>query len=201
MEKDAENVLSITDGRAEDFIDILSSKTRREILCLLGKTSATISEIADELDTSIQNAKYHIEKLKEIDLVKVKETRYTEKGNETDIYSFKESKDIILLSSSSEKAEKIQKSLKNISVITTAVITSTGVIKFLRGDFRELKSQSSYLVNDTMNQTINASTTTPPSSENPLIENFTEILADPILFIFAALFGTLFLVHKHYKIS
>ncbi|MFB6146178.1 MAG: ArsR/SmtB family transcription factor [Halobacteriaceae archaeon] len=79
-------VLGVDEEDAEDVLSALSAETAREILAALYEDPATPSEVADSVDTSLQNAQYHLENLTDADLVEVRGTRYSEKGREMDVY-------------------------------------------------------------------------------------------------------------------
>jgi len=68
-------------------IDALSSDTARRILKKLRDEPATKSDIADRVETSIQNAHYHLERLDDAGLVQVIGTHYSSRGMEMDVYA------------------------------------------------------------------------------------------------------------------
>jgi DNA-binding transcriptional ArsR family regulator len=47
----------------------------------------TKSELADRVETSLQNVTYHVDKLHDAGLVTVIDQWYSEKGNEMDVYA------------------------------------------------------------------------------------------------------------------
>jgi DNA-binding transcriptional ArsR family regulator len=77
--------LDETDSGA--VFSVLSSETARSLLAALYETPATKSELAEELDTSIQNVDYHVGNLLDADLVTVVEQWYSKKGNEMDVFA------------------------------------------------------------------------------------------------------------------
>ena len=58
----------------------------REILSILHEDPATMSEIADRIDTSVQNVSYHVNRLERADLVSPVDTWYSTKGREMDVF-------------------------------------------------------------------------------------------------------------------
>jgi DNA-binding transcriptional ArsR family regulator len=80
-------VIGVDSDDADDLLGALSSDTAREILAELHEEAATPSEVADRTDTTVQNARYHLENLSEAGLIEVDETRYSPKGREMDVYS------------------------------------------------------------------------------------------------------------------
>lgn len=65
----------------------LSSSTARAIIGTLGDEPATASTLAEDVDTSLQNAHYHLEALCDADLVERVETWYSAKGTEMTVYA------------------------------------------------------------------------------------------------------------------
>ncbi|PSQ40434.1 ArsR family transcriptional regulator [Halobacteriales archaeon SW_12_71_31] len=70
-----------------ELIASLSSETARSILVALHDRPATASELADSVDTTVQNVRHHLDSLREADLVRTAETRYSSKGREMDVYA------------------------------------------------------------------------------------------------------------------
>lgn len=81
------DVIALDDEAADDVFSALTSQTTRRILVALYETPRTASDIADAVDTSLQNVNYHIHKLEEADLIEVVETTYSNQGKEMKIYA------------------------------------------------------------------------------------------------------------------
>ena len=69
-----------------DVLDAVGSETARSILLAVRREPLTASEIADRVDTSVQNASYHLTKLTDARLVRVYDNVYSEKGCEMKLY-------------------------------------------------------------------------------------------------------------------
>ena len=80
-------VVGLDETDSGDVFSVLSSETARSLLAALYETPATKSELAEELDTSIQNVDYHVENLLDAELVTVVEQWYSTKGNEMDVFA------------------------------------------------------------------------------------------------------------------
>lgn len=65
----------------------LGSETATNILASLSENPTTASTVADRVDTSLQNAHYHIERLEEAGLVDVVDTWYSSRGVEMNVYA------------------------------------------------------------------------------------------------------------------
>lgn len=72
---------------AGELISALSSETARSILVALHDHPATASELADHVGTTVQNVRHHLDSLREADLVRAADTRYSSKGREMDVYA------------------------------------------------------------------------------------------------------------------
>jgi len=90
-------VLDIDDAEADAVFDALSSQTTRRVLAVLHRTPSTPSELADQTDTSVQNAMYHLDKLEDVGLVRVAETQYSSRGKEMRVYAPSEHPAVVFL--------------------------------------------------------------------------------------------------------
>ena len=80
-------VVDLDDEDADAVFGALSSSTARQIYALLDEQPATPSDVADGIDSSIQNVRYHLEKLEDAGLVEVVDTWYSSRGNEMSVYA------------------------------------------------------------------------------------------------------------------
>lgn len=85
-EKDPQ-VVALDDPAADDVFAVLSSEIARSILRQLYEEPASQSELADRVDTSIQNADYHLANLVDAGLITVVDQWYSEKGRTMDVYA------------------------------------------------------------------------------------------------------------------
>lgn len=79
-------VIGIDDDVADDLLAAMSSGTARRLLAALHEEPAAPSELADQVDTSLQNTQYHLGKLEAAGVVEVVDTVYSEKGREMKLY-------------------------------------------------------------------------------------------------------------------
>lgn len=79
-------VLWLDDEEADALIGSLSSETARSVLSTVHEGPRTASEIADAVDTSLQNARHHLTNLQDAGLVRVVDTRFSVKGREMNVY-------------------------------------------------------------------------------------------------------------------
>jgi DNA-binding transcriptional ArsR family regulator len=80
-------VIPVDSDDADDVLSALSSDTARNLLAQLHEEPAPPGELASRVDTSLQNAQYHLEKLESAGAVEVVDTAYSEKGREMDVYA------------------------------------------------------------------------------------------------------------------
>lgn len=79
-------VIGIDDDVADDLLAAMSSGTARQLLAALHEEPAAPSELADQVNTSLQNTQYHLGKLEDAGAVEVVDTVYSEKGREMKLY-------------------------------------------------------------------------------------------------------------------
>jgi len=80
-------VVGVDSDDADELLSALSSATARRLLCELHENPAPPAELADCVDTTLQNVQYHLEKLEDAGAVTVVDTAYSEKGREMDVYA------------------------------------------------------------------------------------------------------------------
>lgn len=80
-------VIGLDSEDADELLSALNSETARRILAELHEQPRTPSALADRVDTSLQNAQYHLENLEEAGLIGVADTAYSEKGREMNVYA------------------------------------------------------------------------------------------------------------------
>ncbi|WP_138006288.1 ArsR/SmtB family transcription factor [Halalkalirubrum salinum] len=80
-------VVGLDSEDADSVINALSSETARTVLHALHDRPDTPAELADRVDTTLQNVQYHIGKLEDAELVEVVDTVYSEKGREMKVYA------------------------------------------------------------------------------------------------------------------
>lgn len=80
-------LVDVDEDAADAVFDALSSKTARRLYVLLREEPRPPVDIADELDTSVQNVHHHLAALRDADLVEGVDTVYSEKGVEMTVYA------------------------------------------------------------------------------------------------------------------
>ena len=80
-------VVGVDDAEADDVLSALSSGTARRVLAELHDDPAPPSELADRVETSLQNVQYHLDKLQSCGAVEIVDTAYSAKGREMDVFA------------------------------------------------------------------------------------------------------------------
>ena len=80
-------VVALDTEEAAAICSSLASETANRILAQLFEEPATASDLADHVDTSLQNAHYHLEQLQEAGVVRVVDTWYSSRGVEMNVYA------------------------------------------------------------------------------------------------------------------
>lgn len=86
-EENDPRVIGVDSEEADDVLSALTAETGRELLSALHDEPAPPAELADRVDTSLQNAQYHLNKLESAGAIEVIDTVYSEKGREMDVYA------------------------------------------------------------------------------------------------------------------
>lgn len=69
------------------MLPTLASTTARQILIQLHEKPRTASDLADSVDTSLQNVLHHLSSLQEAGLITIVGTWYSSRGVEMDVYA------------------------------------------------------------------------------------------------------------------
>ncbi|WP_227378266.1 ArsR/SmtB family transcription factor [Haladaptatus halobius] len=104
-------ILGVDEQDTDVVFNTLSSQTARKLLVAINEEPGTPSELANRLDTSIQTVSYHLDALVEAELIRVADTRYSEKGREMKIYAPGENL-VVLVVGTEESAHGIRSLLK-----------------------------------------------------------------------------------------
>ncbi|ELY57134.1 regulatory protein ArsR [Natronococcus amylolyticus DSM 10524] len=94
---------------ADAVFGALSSTTARRIYARVDDEPSTPSDIAEAIDSSIQNVRYHLENLEEAGLVTVVDTWYSSRGNEMSVYATTDGP--LIVTSDESKASQLRAAL------------------------------------------------------------------------------------------
>ena len=80
-------LVELDDETADDVFAALSAGTARDILRRLYREPGTATDVAEAADTSLQNARYHLDTLQNAGLVEAVDTWYSSRGTEMTVYA------------------------------------------------------------------------------------------------------------------
>jgi len=146
-------VVDVADEDAGELVDALSSETARELFSALHDDPAPPSELARDLDTSVQNVHYHLSKLQSAGVVESVGTRLSEKGNEMTVYGPAADPIVFVGGSSPAQRGTLRRSLADwatgISVLAlTSLAVQIAAERFLGGPASSLFEPASLGVAD-----------------------------------------------------
>jgi DNA-binding transcriptional ArsR family regulator len=126
-------VVGVESDDADELLSALSSATARNLLCALHEDPAPPAELADRVDTSLQNAQYHLEKLETAGAVKIVDTAYSEKGREMDVYAPAD-QPLVIFAGDREESTSIRTALTRLLGGFGALALASAVIEQVAGD-------------------------------------------------------------------
>jgi DNA-binding transcriptional ArsR family regulator len=106
-------VVGLDSDEADALMRALSSDTAREMLSSLHEEPLPPSKLADEVDTTLQNAQYHLERLSDAGAIEVVGTAYSEKGREMDVYAPAD-KPLVIFAGREDQASGIRAALRRL---------------------------------------------------------------------------------------
>lgn len=125
-------IIGLDSDDADDLIAALSSETARELLAAFHEEPATPSAVADRVDTSLQNAQYHIRNLEEAELIEEIDTCYSEKGREMSVYAPRD-RPLVVVASPEEETTDVAAALKRLLGAIGALGVASLVVERLVG--------------------------------------------------------------------
>lgn len=106
-------IIDLGDRPPDDLLGAFNSSTARALLQQLRASPTYPSELAEEIDTSVQNVHYHLTKLEEADAVEAVDTVYSEKGREMTVYA-PTADPLVLVSGSEERRQQVVEALSHL---------------------------------------------------------------------------------------
>lgn len=152
-------LVEIADDAADEVFEALSSKTARTIFTSLHESPATASDLAETADTSLQNVRYHLDKLAEAGLIEITDTWYSDRGREMKVYT-PANTSLVMMSGDGPPETTLRNLLKNL----VGGIGVLGLASVLFGRVvNELAPSDERVVSTSANQ----STTVTPTAGQP----------------------------------
>jgi DNA-binding transcriptional ArsR family regulator len=126
-------VVDLDSEAADELMTALSSETARRILAALHEEPAPPSELADRVDTSLQNAQYHLEKLESAGAVEVVGSAYSEKGREMSIYGPADSP-LVIFAGETERASGLRAAVSRLFAGFLALAAGAAAVQAAFGE-------------------------------------------------------------------
>ena len=126
-------VVDLDSEAADELITALSSKTARNILTTLHEEPAPPGELADSVDTSLQNAQYHLEKLEDAGAIEIVGTAYSEKGREMSVYAPADSP-LVIFAGETERASGLRAAVSRLFAGFLALALGGAIVQTLFGE-------------------------------------------------------------------
>ena len=181
-------ILEFDDETADEVFDVLSARTTRRALSSLYDEPATASDLAERLDTSIQNVQYHVEKLEDADLVEESGTWYSERGNEMSVYApTKES--LVLVAGDDSKTPSLVTALERLFGAISLVGVGSLLVRFVPRWLSSNRADETQAGDEVYLTTDSAQSTTTVDPNPTLVERALGLLGQPSVQVF--LLGTL----------
>lgn len=128
-------VVGVDSDEADEVLDALSSDTARRVVTHLNDERATPSEIAEALDTSVQNVRYHLQNLEDAGVIEPVDMRYSSKGREMKVYA--PSENPIVIFPRADQGSRLMKALTRFSggvvLLAVAAFLVDAVVSFTSG--------------------------------------------------------------------
>lgn len=127
---------------ADEVFSALSSTTARRTYAALAEEPRTASDLAETLDCSLQNVRYHLDNLAEAGLVTEVDTWYSSRGSEMTVYGTGDGP-IVLFAGDEDTGSDVQEALRTL-VGGAVVLAVLGVIInwFVRPDRTETRTMT-----------------------------------------------------------
>jgi DNA-binding transcriptional ArsR family regulator len=126
-------VVDLDSEVADELMAALSSETARRILAALHEEPAPPSELAERVDTSLQNAQYHLEKLESAGAVEVVGSAYSEKGREMSIYGPADSP-LVIFAGEKERASGLRAAVSRLFAGFLALAVGAAAVQAAFGE-------------------------------------------------------------------
>ena len=136
-------LVGLDSDEADELMAALSSETARRLLAELHEDPAPPGELADRVDTSLQNAQYHLEKLEGAGAIEDIGTAYSEKGREMTVYGPADSP-LVIYAGEQERASGLRAALSRLfgGVLALAVASLAIQELFGRSIFRAARDDA-----------------------------------------------------------
>lgn len=129
-------VLDVVGDESDVVLDALSADTRRCVYRELFESPGTVSDLADRMDTSVQNVHYHLSELEDAGIAEPVDIQYSAKGNEMTVYG--PASDPIVFVGNEDVTPAVEQSLTQVVagvglLAAAGLLVQVGVERLARG--------------------------------------------------------------------
>lgn len=110
-------IFSTDDEKIKSFGELLTNDSSRSILQLLFKEEMTANEIAQKTGVSLQLVKYHINKMKDMGIIKISKVEKNTKAQDMKYYTATKFAIVILPKTVSEKAKESKSLMRSFKIL------------------------------------------------------------------------------------
>jgi DNA-binding transcriptional ArsR family regulator len=126
-------VVGLDDDETGAVLSALSSDTARSVLAALHDDPGTASEVATRVDTSLQNAQYHLGRMGDAGLVEVVDTVYSEKGREMKVYAPAD-RPLVVFAGSESGERSLRERLRSLLASAAALVGLSAAVEYVLRD-------------------------------------------------------------------
>jgi DNA-binding transcriptional ArsR family regulator len=126
-------VVGLDDDETGAVLSALSSDTARSVLAALHDDPGTASEVAERVDTSLQNAQYHLGRMGDAGLVEVVDTVYSEKGREMKVYAPAD-RPLVVFAGSESGERSLRERLRSLLASVAALVGLSAAVEYVLRD-------------------------------------------------------------------
>lgn len=120
-------LVDVSDERDGKVLEPLSSETARQVVGAVKEQPQPASDIAESVDSSIQNVRYHLETLASAGLVETVDTWYSETGREMDVYA-PTHEALVVLTGPERRSVALEHVLGAAAIVLGLVAVASGLI-------------------------------------------------------------------------
>lgn len=156
-------LLEIDEEAADAVFDALSSGTARHLLAAVYDEPRPASELAEAVDTSLQNVRYHLENLQDAGLIEVADTWYSERGSAMKVYAPTDSS-VVVVAGEEQTRDSVLSVLRSllgaVAVLAAVSVVVNTVVTYLQAGDGVLKDGTTVPTGGTVPENVSETTTT-----------------------------------------
>ncbi|WP_169793425.1 ArsR/SmtB family transcription factor [Halobacterium hubeiense] len=117
----AVRVHGLVGEQADEIFSVLASEGARAILNQIHREPSTPSEVANQVDVSVENVTHHLDRLGDADLIQVAGTRYSDRGKEMTVYAPGDNPHVVFIGTD-DRQQSLFGFIKNFATVSTVLV-------------------------------------------------------------------------------